>query len=115
MLSPFDRVDGAPVSTLESLRGGLRLRHGRAAERRTEIHFGPGEISRLCLHRARLHTCERSKSRIPLLAAPGPASPYTWSYQLELDGLGPVPSRLKEKEPLQASRLTEPGALPPNH
>ena len=47
MLSPFDRVDGAPVSTLESLRGGLRLRHGRAAdaERRTEIHFGPGEIA----------------------------------------------------------------------
>ena len=73
MLSLFDRVDeypavendqrhlnlcfvrrgfdgfssGCPVSTLGCLRGGLRLRHGRAAdaERRTEIHFGPGEIA----------------------------------------------------------------------
>lgn len=36
-----------PVSTLGCLRGGLRLRHGRAAdaERRSEIHFGPGEIA----------------------------------------------------------------------
>jgi hypothetical protein len=36
-----------PVSTLGCLRSGLRLRHGRAAdaERRTEIHFGPGEIA----------------------------------------------------------------------
>lgn len=40
-------LERCPVSTLGCLRGGLRLRHGRAAdaERRTEIHFGPGEIA----------------------------------------------------------------------
>jgi hypothetical protein len=54
-------LERCPVSTLESLRGGLRLRNGRAADagRQTEIHFRPREM--VAPHRARLHRCQRSK------------------------------------------------------
>jgi hypothetical protein len=48
------------------------------------------------------------------LLLPAPLRPIL-ALSSELDGLGPVANRLKSKEPLQASPLTEPGALPPNH
>ena len=115
MLSPFDRADGAPVSTLESLRGGLRLRHGRAAdaERRTEIHFGPGEIAVVPASSKVAHMPTIEIAGFSLLL-PAPLRPIL-ALSSELDGLGPVANRLKLKEPLQASPLTEPGASPPNH
>ena len=114
MLSLFDRVDGARyrhwkafVVVCACAMVGLRMRSGG------QRSISDPEKSRLCLHRARLHTCQRSKSLNSSPCCFRPRFAIYWSHQVELDGLGPVANRLKLKESLQASTLTEPGALPP--